>query len=287
MSVKFFGQYLLEKGIITPEQLLEAVKYQEASNLKFGDYAVSKGYITKDDALRVHAEQQKEDKRFGEIAMQLGILSAEQVEEILLRQKNDHVYIGAALVKKSFVDTDSLLKELALFKEDQAKYASGEIAIPEGVRSPEVVREMVGLTQKMLGRIARITAKVGAGFMSSEEPERDFTVIAVDIEGNRAFEYILSSSLEASENIASCILGINVINEPGEVIADSVKEFANIVCGNLIAKLAQSGKRLEISPPTEVEYSRERGYDLIRGRNALYYPIISTAGDMKLIIVEK
>ena len=57
MPVKFFGQYLLEKNIITPQQLIEAVEYQESKNLKFGEYALSKGYLTAKDVEKIQNEQ--------------------------------------------------------------------------------------------------------------------------------------------------------------------------------------------------------------------------------------
>lgn len=286
MSVKFFGQFLLENNIITPAQLVEAVNLQEVSNIRFGDYAVSKGYITKEDAAKINDEQQKMDEMFGEIAMRMGLLSQEQVEEILSRQKNDHVYIGAVLVKKGFLEPNDLVKHLNDFKKDQAGYVSGDVFIPEGISEAETIKDMVILTKKMLARISKITAKVGKASVTTEEPERNFAVIAISLSGIPSYDYILSCSLEASEVIASHILGINVINEPGEIIADAVKEFVNIICGNIISRLAQRGKRVDISPPIEAQYSKESGYELVIGRKSIHYPFISTAGDITLILAE-
>lgn len=285
MSVKFFGQFLIEKNIITPEQLIDAVDFQETVNQKFGDYAVSKGYLTKDDVLKVQAAQNKTDKMFGDIAIIMGLLTQKQVDEILVRQKNDHVYIGAALVKKGFIAPANLVKHLDDFKQDQAGYEVGEIFIPEGTDSPDMIQDMVAITKKLLYRVSRINAKIGKGSVSTEEPERNFAVISVSLVGPASYDYILSCSLEASEVIASSILGMNVINEPGEIIADAVKEFANIVCGNIISKFAQKGKSVEISPPLEVPYSKD-GYKLVNNRKAIYYPFISTAGDIELILAE-
>lgn len=119
MGVKFFGQFLLEKSVITPQQLLEAVEFQESANTMFGDYAVSKGYLTKEDMAKLQAQQQQTDVMFGEIAVTLGVLNQEQVDEILMRQRNDHVYIGAALVKKGYIAPGVLVKQLTDFNEDQ------------------------------------------------------------------------------------------------------------------------------------------------------------------------
>jgi CheY-specific phosphatase CheX len=286
MSIKFFGQYLLERGVITPEQLVEAVDFQESANLMFGDYAVSKGYLTKDQATRINAEQKTTDALFGEIALRAGLLSQEQINEILTRQKNDHYYIGAIMVRKGFLSTNDLMRNLKDFKDDQARYLTGEIAVPGGVGNPQAVSDMVGLTRKMLFRISRIKAKVGTGAVTAEEPGRNFAVIAVSLEGDPGYDYIFSCSLEASEVIASSILGSNAMNEPGEIVADAVKEFVNIVCGNIIARFAQYGRNVEISPPLEAQYSKDAGYNLLRGRPSIQYPMVSTAGDMTLILAE-
>ncbi|MGD2079991.1 MAG: chemotaxis protein CheX [Nitrospirota bacterium] len=286
MSVKFFGQYLLERGAISPEQLIEAVDFQETANLLFGDYAVSKGYLTREQASRINTEQKTTDALFGEIALETGLLSRDQINEILTRQKNDHYYIGAIMVRKGFLSTNDLMKHLKDFKEDQAGYSTGEIAVPGGVENPGAVGDMVVLTRKMLYRISRITAKVGKASLKAEEPGRNFAVVAVSLQGDPGYDYIFSCSLEASEVIASGILGSNAVNEPGEIVADAVKEFVNIVCGNIISRFAQYGRNVEISPPLEAQYSKETGYNLLRGRPSVQYPMVSTAGDMTLILAE-
>jgi CheY-specific phosphatase CheX len=285
MGVKFFGQYLLEKNIITPQQLIEAVEYQESKNLKFGEYALSKGYLTEKDIERIRNEQRRVDMRFGEIAVKLNILTPEQVEEILRMQRNDHVFLGEVLVKKGFLTPEVLERELALFKEDQSKYITGEIMIPQGVKNPEIVRDAVDLTQKMFQRIAHLNVKVGEGFISNKEPQRNFLIISVSLSGSLKYEYALSSSQKISELIASAIIGGDVKGESKEVIIDGVKEFCNITCGNIIAKMTQRGKSVDIKPPEEVVFSAD-GYHLVNGRKAVYYPLVSPQGESTLILIE-
>ncbi len=285
MGVKFFGQFLLEKNIIKPEELIEAVEYQESRNLKFGEYALSKGYLTEKDSERIQNEQKHTDMQFGEIAVKLGILNSTQVKEILTIQKNDHIFIGEALFEKAFLTSDVLERELSLFKEDQGKYIAGEIIIPAGAENPEIVRDMADMTQKMLQRIAYINVKVDHGFISNEEPQRNFLLVSVCLSGSLKYEYVISSSLETSRLIASKIIGEEIKEELREVIADGVKEFCNIICGNIVAKIAKRGKTVDITPPEEVVYSVD-GYHLIKGRRAIYYPLVSPEGDITLILVE-
>ncbi len=285
MAVKFFGQYLLEKNIITPQQLIEAVEYQESKNLKFGEYALSKSYLTEKDIERIQNEQKRVDMRFGELAVKLNILTTAQVQEILTRQKNDHIFIGEALLQKSFLTPDILQRELSLFKEDQSQYATGEIMVPDDAANPEVIKSIVDLTQKMLQRVAYLNVKISDGFISNNEPKKNFLLISVSMSGNLKYEYAFSSSQEISEIIASGVMGEDIKGGAREDISDGVKEFCNIACGNIIAKLSQKGKSMDIGPPQEVVLSSD-GYHIVKGRKAVYYPLVSPRGDSTLILIE-
>jgi CheY-specific phosphatase CheX len=284
MSVKFFGQYLLEKNIIKPEALLEAVKLQETENRIFGQYAIAKGYLTEDDIQRLHKEQQHNDMRFGEIAVKLGLLTHEQVEEILSIQRQHHIFIGEALVAKGFISREVMERELSLFIKEQSRYFTGEIDVPDGIQHPELVRDMVDMTQKMFHRMMRLNVKVGDGHIDSREPDINSVVVKVTFSGNPSYEYILSSPMEISRLIASSQIGNNAI-EDHNMIVDSVKEFCNIVCGNIISKFSLKGKKLDISPPLEITKSDE-GYKVIKARKAIQYPLIFPEGQCSLILVE-
>ena len=85
--------------------------------------------------------------------------------------------------------------------------------------------------------------------------------------------------------IASGVLGEDASGEPAEIICDGVKEFCNIVCGNVTGKLAQRGKAVDISPPAEVDYLAD-GYNVLKGKQGLFYPLASTLGEILLILVE-
>jgi len=44
MSSRFFGQYLLEKGRITSQQLLDALECQKSITLPIGTMALERGF---------------------------------------------------------------------------------------------------------------------------------------------------------------------------------------------------------------------------------------------------
>lgn len=285
MAIKFFGQYLLEKNIVKPSELIEAVEYQEKKNLKFGEYAISKGYVTENDVEKFQNEQKKVDLMFGELAIKLGMLTTEQVEDILTMQKNDHLLIGEIMVKKGFITQDTLERELALFKQEQSKYASEDIIIPEGTENPEIIKDIVNLSHKMLERIVNLHTKIGKGFISNDEPPENFLLVSISLYGKPAYEYVYSASHEISKLIASAMTGKDAGNDSRELISEGVKEFCNIACGNIIAKLSQGGKNMDIKPPQEIAPTA-KGYNLLRGRKAIYYPFVSTRGESTLILIE-
>ena len=103
MAIKFFGQFLLEKGVIDKKQLLEAVEYQTKINVKLGTLAIDKGYLNYKQVEKIVDLQRKKNKFFSELALEENFLSKSQLDDLLKVQKSDRVYLGEALVKKNDV----------------------------------------------------------------------------------------------------------------------------------------------------------------------------------------
>ncbi|HYQ48482.1 MAG TPA: chemotaxis protein CheX [Thermodesulfovibrionales bacterium] len=286
MSIKFFGQYLLEKNLISAEQLLEAVRYQESQNLRFGEYAESRGYITKADIARILTEQKQTDLQFGQLAVRMGILSEDRVKEILVRQKNDHIMIGEAIVQKGFLSKDRIELELAAFKKDQSQYAAGEARVPEGIANPEIVRSFCDITIRMLRQVANITAKSGAGVFMAGEPGRRDMAVRTSMSGDLDYDYVLLATRDAAVQMASGVIGSDASAEPEDIVVDSAKEFCNIVCGNIMAIMAKSGRNVNIGVPELLSYS-EKGYGIVKRKKTVSFNIGTTAGNIVLIICDK
>lgn len=284
MSIKFFGQFLLERNAISARNLLDAIRFQESRNLKFGEYALSKGYLTREQIDRLRNEQKQKDLLIGELAVELGILTDEQVEEILTMQKNDHVCIGEAIVAKGFLDQATVDRELEAYKAEQSEYAIGDIHVPSEIKKSEFVNIMVDVTLKLVRRLSQLEAKTDDGVMMKQEPGEAFSAVSVTFSGGLNFEYALLADEDVSRTLAGSIMGADAGRESEEVIVDGVREFANVVCGNILAKMAKMGKSVEISIPYSVAF--DGGYKLVMGRKAVKYTIATTAGLLYLLIVE-
>ncbi|MCW5828299.1 MAG: chemotaxis protein CheX [Deltaproteobacteria bacterium] len=250
MGVKFFGQFLLEQKIISAPQLVEAVEYQQAQNLKLGDYAVKKGYLTREQSAQINRLQQQKDLKFGQAAVDLNLLTAKQVDELLLMQQNDHIYLGDAVVLKGFAARDVVDKALAAFKEDQKVYdTAGGIPVPSELQVTDTVRVFVDMTQKMLLRMGGVETKVMGNEWITGSVMPPGKASLIRFEGGIRTSYILGLPEAVTATIGLKLLGS--MFDPNDPVAlqDSVQEFCNIVTGNVVARLAQMGVRSEILPP--------------------------------------
>ena len=283
MAVMFFGQYLVERGVVSREILLKAIALQEQNNLSFGDTAVQLGLLTAADADRINQAQRSQDMRIGDLSVQMGLLTEEQVMTILGEQKRRHLYIGEAVVAVGGLTAEALQQYLQEFKADQAKYATDKVMIPAGVNSPELWEMMADLTYKMLTRVARVTFHSEPCSLISELPP--FPVVAaMEISGEIAVKFIFACTAGLQQKIAQAILSADdVSREPQEVLDDTVMEFVNVVCGNIVAKAVQLGKKTDIAPPQLLAPNSAAAIDATG--KGLLFPVYLADGDKGALIL--
>lgn len=95
----FFGQYLVERGLITPLQLEDALALQERQNQLLGSLAVSRGYMREDQVRQTIQRQKVLDLPFGTVAVRLGFLTHRQLDDLLFAQNVHTTHVGEALME--------------------------------------------------------------------------------------------------------------------------------------------------------------------------------------------
>ena len=156
MGIQFFGEFLIDRWVITRGQLLEALELQEYRNSRFGDLAVQNGLLSKEQVQQINEGQRSQDMRFGDLAMQMGLLDDAQVRQVLTLQKNNYLYLGESLLELGHVTDDILERELAIFEEEQARFAQESVPVPEGVLGADLVAASADLTRKMMQAAAEL-----------------------------------------------------------------------------------------------------------------------------------
>ena len=99
MAVKFFGQFLIQKGEISVDQLREALDLMESRNRSFCDMAAEKGLLTTEQAEALKSLESNTPTTASQAAVEEGYLTTEQVSDVLKAQQGARIRIGEALVE--------------------------------------------------------------------------------------------------------------------------------------------------------------------------------------------
>ena len=118
------GNYLIEKGVLTREQLDQAIEEQQKARVKLGLIAVAEGLMTTEEADIVNMLQTAMDKRFGDIAVEKGYLTQGQVEALLKKQGNAYLAFAQALENLELMTFTVLEQHVAGFQQENQFTAS-------------------------------------------------------------------------------------------------------------------------------------------------------------------
>ncbi|MBF0239673.1 MAG: hypothetical protein HQM12_18380 [SAR324 cluster bacterium] len=113
---KLFGEILLEKKMVTPEQLEHALKIQKSSNRFIGELLVDHGYITEEQRNQIltSPKYRADVLRFGEILLQESLIQQDQLQILLDMQKSSRSFLGELLIYLGYLNShqrDAALQE--------------------------------------------------------------------------------------------------------------------------------------------------------------------------------
>jgi CheY-specific phosphatase CheX len=253
MSAKFFGQYLLEKGRITSQQLVEVLEFQKSVRPPIGALALDVGLLTPDQVKLVLARQPNNDKRFGEMALSLGYLNQSHVDELLHLQASHKFMLGEALMVKGYLSTEILDRELKEFKKEEEKLSSQLDNAFNAIANKEIVQTFTDLMVMMFNDFGQQDIKVEQCEAGKDKVRLFRWVISQKIAGkNLDFNCLLSVPPKLMLQMASTMLDENV-STTDELALDATKEFVNIANGNACAMLSENGVELTMLPPQVYE----------------------------------
>lgn len=227
---RFFGQFLLERDIITPQALLKALSLQDQNNEQLGTIAVRRGLMTLQDVAALHRAQRTTDKRLGELAVGRGLIDHDQANALLEEQRRAYVRLGEALVRTGALTRDILERELAVFEAEQiaAVAPAGPAIEPQGA----LVERTLRLTQTLFHRLAHVTVKLGG---MGSAPSVAFPHAAVaDIGPSRLY---LAYEAAVAHRVTCGMLGFEAENLDPADMNGSLTEFLSA----LVTQLGSSG----------------------------------------------
>lgn len=108
------GELLIEKKIITKDQLMDVLDYQKKFGGRIGNICVNKGYATNEEIESLLKNQNIRKGKIGEILVDKGIVTQKQMNEAMDLQNKSGGRIGDILIFLGFIDQDTLYKEISI-----------------------------------------------------------------------------------------------------------------------------------------------------------------------------
>lgn len=257
MFTQYFGNYLLEAGIMTAEQFKEALHQMKDKRAKLGVLAIEAGYMTPSQVEETVSLQMKVDKKFGEIALIKGFMTDFELERLLARQASPFSVFSQLLIDTGYMSYSKLSEHLedyrrrsGLSDEDFKKFQAGDIKpvieknLPEPVGDPmkdTVVRAYTELFIRNILRFVSEHVTLGAA------PEAEGCWFACQrLDGPRRLTTSFSGSEDAMRRIACKFAKADYLDF--NLACDILGEFLNCTNGIFIKNARELGVSLEPGP---------------------------------------
>ena len=250
------GNYLVETGKITKEQLIDVINKQDSVRVKLGLLAVSEGLMTTQQAEEVGLMQAELDKRFGDIAVDMGYLTQDQVTRLLKKQGGAYLSFMQNLMDEDLIDMDEIDLVVNDFK-NAFNYSNSDF---EAIKSDEVERILPlllpedalpyqGLISMVVRTLIRLIDRhlyLEQAVMIDELPSEGIAVQKVEGEdgffdcfSERDGALLKMCGVYGQEDFS--VLDIDALDAAGELL--------NCSNGMYVAEVTKDGRNLELMPP--------------------------------------
>ena len=291
MFTQFLGNYLLQKGIVTQDQLFNAMARLSQTHIKLGTIAIHEGLMTANEVDECLYIQTREDKRFGEIAVSRGYLSDEQVSELLSKQTPDYILLGQNLVEDGVISYEDLERIIFEYKSDTELYdlelnVENSTLIRSIIEKFFLVAEMpatdlnIMYLELMFNSLIRF---IGEDFspltpMIVDEYPITFGVSQAVISDK---DYITHIDCDRETAIAfASRYAKEEFSEFNEYVVAALEDFLNLHNGLYIVNASnQQSKDIELAPPEITEEGVLMGVN-----NCVDFPVAYPFGIVHLII---
>ena len=279
------GNYLVETGRITKEQLAETLEKQDSVRVKLGLIAVAEGMMTLAQTDEVNRLQAVMDKRFGDIAISKGYLTDEQIGKLLKKQGDAYMTFIQTLVDSQFVT----LKEFDLIVEEfrNAKgFSNSEINALKSDEADRIVPLYIPEAGKKFADIITVAVRTLIRLM-----DRHIYVGQAQMVHAFPAEGQVSQALVGEDGLISCLseldgallklactFGQEEFTSLDMDSLDAAGETLNCINGLYASSESRNGKFLELMPPDYSDVTTKAKTTICRipiyiGDHGLYFTV--------------
>jgi len=265
MFTQYFGQFLLNEGKVTKQQLQQAMEVQQETRVMLGLLAINHEYLNASQVEHVHQTQMSVDKRFGEIAIDLGYITEGQLTKLLSSQKNAHLVLGQALINSGAFTYEEFSHALEQFKNrhslSDAQFTSiidGDVKtlisstiLSDHESESEWLIDYASLLVKNLIRFVDPNIKIE--LVDHNEPETYDWIFSQQLLKDDHFKNSwIAGDFHSMLKLASRYAQ-EQIESADEMMKASIGEFLNLQNGIFLVNMSNQGYDLDIKPQSYQE----------------------------------
>lgn len=257
MYTQFFGSYLLNKKLVSAENLKAAMEKKDSTRVKLGVLAINAGYMTAKQVDAVHRKQATVDKRIGDIAVDMGYLTEEQVEALLSTQKTGCLLLGQALVDMGCLTNEEFEAVLKGYKTEN-NLTDTDFTADDNKKADSVISSFYKISGEYAdycSEYVNILFKdlirfIGDDFTPLENADISGSDSAVMQEISGDFSAVTSIAADEKAAIAfASRFSEESLTENDEYTQDVISEFLNLNNGLYNVNIQNStGKELGLTP---------------------------------------
>ena len=280
MAAKFLGQFLLERGTLTPAQLLAALDAQRASNPLLGELAIHHGMLDALQARRVNERQRAEDRRFGDIALEMGWLSEGQLDVLLAAQKKGRKLFGQILVEQGVLTAEQLETELAAHRRDLDE-ANHALALGiAGHSLADVVTSAIRVCNRLFPRLVGSQCQAAGIAHDAALDACEVTAHVRITSGSESLLVGVGCSRATMHAMACALLSLAPEQCDDELAVDALGELVNVLMGYVVRDTLPDDAVYRAQPP----FTQLSAADLAATGRTLALAMTSQRGDFVLIV---
>lgn len=291
MFAQFFGAYLLNNKLVTPEALAAAIDDKKNTRMRLGVLAIHAGLMTADQVEHVNVTQQTVDKRFGDLCVELGYLTAADVEELLSQQPTDYLLLGQTLVNNGTLSNADFEAAISGYKSHYS-LSDSDISDNQSNKLSSLVKEFFHFNTAENARIytdyVTLLFKNLIRFIGD-----DFTPLEASIIKDFEDQYTVKQSINGQYSADICIgcgeseylefakrFAKEDLSEIDEYVNEIVGEFLNVNNGLFVVNESNAlGNELSLEPQ-----SYHHGDNIDFNGTAFCIPVVYPFGELDFVI---
>jgi hypothetical protein len=268
VRARFFGDFLIERGVVPREGVAAAARRMLEVNRTLAAMAQERGWLTAAQVELIHAQQLLRNCVWGEQAIALGLLDQSQVMRLLADQRARHIRLGEALLELGQIARPALERALAEFAEERALAGALVRRLAPELERCKPARWVLDHFCELILRIARLPTRLGDAWEWKGAGEQEHSV-QLALGGEQGLELGIAADRGFGAVLAQGWLGLEPDDVDGPIILDLLGQLLCLITGRAAA---ESGAALSPGLPeqdalpasgTAVEFAAPYGRGLL------------------------